>query len=74
MRCGPMTNSWFNKAKCKVLHLGRGSLKGRYRLDRECLHSSPDEKDLEVLINEVVYASSLEAFKTRLDGAFSNLV
>jgi len=36
----------FNKAKCKVLHMGRGILKHKYRLGRECLKNSPEEKDL----------------------------
>jgi len=42
----------FNKAKCKVLHLGWGSPKYRYRLDREWLERSPEEKDSEVSIDE----------------------
>lgn len=46
----------FNKARCKVLHLGWGNQKHKYRLGRKCMGSSIVE-DLEALIDEKLYMS-----------------
>ncbi|GAB0206742.1 hypothetical protein GRJ2_003139800 [Grus japonensis] len=49
-RGGPVLK--FNKAKGKLQHMGRGNPKHDYRLGEEWIESSPEEKDLGVLIDE----------------------
>ncbi|KFQ41337.1 hypothetical protein N333_10251, partial [Nestor notabilis] len=42
----------FKQAKCKVLHLGRHNPRHSYRLGGEEIQSSPEEKDLGVVIDK----------------------
>ena len=42
----------FNKAKCKVLQVDRGKPKHKYRLGREWIQDSPEEKDSGVLVDK----------------------
>ncbi|GAB0186010.1 cAMP-dependent protein kinase inhibitor alpha [Grus japonensis] len=51
-RCACVNCMKFNKAKCKVLHMGWGSPKDIYRLSAEWTESSPEMMDLGVLVDE----------------------
>jgi len=42
----------FSMAKCKALHMGRGNPNHKYRLGREWIENSPEEKDLGLLADE----------------------
>lgn len=44
----------FSKVKCKVLHPDQGNPKHKYRLGGEQIGSSPEEKDLRLLVKEKV--------------------
>jgi len=47
----------FNNAKCKVMHLSRGNPHYQYSLEDKGIKSSPEEKDLGVLVDEKLHMS-----------------
>jgi len=51
----------FNKATCKVLHRGQGSPQYQYRLGAEWIENSPAEKDLRILVAEILDMSRQRA-------------
>ncbi|GAB0185686.1 mitochondrial enolase superfamily member 1 [Grus japonensis] len=64
----------FNKAKCKVLHVGRHNPKHDYRLGEEWIESSPEEKDLGILIDEKYNSVCLHPRKPTVSWAASKEV
>ncbi|KAJ7412142.1 rna-directed dna polymerase from mobile element jockey-like [Willisornis vidua] len=53
----------FNKAKCKVLHLDQGNPKHKNRLGREGIESSPEDKELGMLVVNMTQQCALTAQK-----------
>lgn len=61
----------FNKAMCKVLHMGWGDPNHKYRPGGECIESSPEETDLGLFVDEklnVTWQHSLAAQKAKCPG------
>lgn len=67
----------FNKAKCKVLHLGPGNLHYPYKLRDVRVEHSPDEKDFKVLVDgklEMGQQCAITARKPTMSSAASKEV
>lgn len=47
----------FNKAMCKILNLSHGSLKQKYSLCDKEIDSSPKERELGALMDEILKMS-----------------
>ncbi|PKU47057.1 rna-directed dna polymerase from mobile element jockey-like [Limosa lapponica baueri] len=53
---------YFNKGKCRMLHLGRKNSVHQYRLGADLLESTSEEKDLGVLVDSKMTMSQHSAF------------
>ncbi|KAK4823959.1 hypothetical protein QYF61_008345 [Mycteria americana] len=63
--------SKFNRGKCKLLHLGKNSLKHKYALGSDWLESSFTEKALRALVNTKLNMSQQCAFEEKADSLLS---